>query len=241
MNDGSRADLLHDLTFSNYRRETFTLPVEVYQGSMEALKEIAHRLVEEEGRVEESSALEMVREVYRIVDRVGKSVEGFMSCRASCAACCRMMVGVTRGEGEILRDRVRSEPEGPRKERWLPLLAARSEDLHAVARKAPMADPEHPLSSLEDMLSTCEAYERLSVTCPFLGEDRLCQIYESRPLMCRICWTLTDPRDCDPGEGPPVKFRNGVFFRAFELVEMISRAGFGDGRRRPIPLWLTEE
>ena len=100
MNDGSRADLLHDLTFSNYRRETFTLPVEVYQGSMEALSEIAHRLVEEEGRVEESSALEMVREVYRIVDRVGKSVEGFMSCRASCAACCRMMVGVTRGEGD---------------------------------------------------------------------------------------------------------------------------------------------
>ena len=241
MNDGSRADLLHDLTFSNYRRETFTLPVEVYQDSMEALKEIADRLVEEEGRVEESSALEMVREVYRIVDRVGKSVEGFMSCRASCAACCRMMVGVTRGEGEILRERFSREPSGPQKERWRPLLAARSEDLRAVSRTAPMADPKHPLSSLEDMLATCEAYERLSVPCPFLGEDRLCQIYEARPLMCRICWTLTDPRDCDPGEGPPVKFRNGVFFRAFELVEMISRAGFGDGRRRPIPLWLTEE
>ena len=240
MNDGSRDDLVHDLTFSNYRRETFTLPVEVYLESMEALSAIAQRLVEGEGRVEEGYALEMVREVYRIVDRVGKSVEDFMSCRASCAACCRMMVGVTRGEGELLRERVHSEPEGPRKERWLPLLKARSGDLHAVARSAPMSDPEHPLSSLEDMLTTCEADERLSVTCPFLGEDRLCQIYESRPLMCRICWTLTDPRDCDPGEGPPVKFRNGVFFRAFELVEMISRAGFGDGRRRPIPLWLTE-
>ncbi|MGC8530189.1 MAG: YkgJ family cysteine cluster protein [Leptospirillia bacterium] len=241
MNDGSPADLVHDLTFSNYRKETFTLPVSVYRESMEALSKIANRVVEEGGRVEESSAREMVREVYRIVDRVGKSVESFMSCRASCAACCRMMVGVTRGEGEILRERFRSEAAGPRKDRWLPLLAARSEDLHAVSRLAPMVDPEHPLSSLEDMLATCEAYEELSVTCPFLGEDRLCQIYEERPLMCRICWTLTDPRDCDPGEGPPVKFRNGVFFRAFELVEMISRAGFGDGRRRPIPLWLTEE
>ena len=241
MNDGAPDDLLHDLTFSNFRKETFTLPVEVYLDSMEDLSAIARRLVEAGGKVKGSEALSMVREVYRIVDRVGKSVENFMSCRASCAACCRMMVGVTRGEGELLRERYRREPSGPVKDRWDPLLEARSNDLHSVSQTAPMADPDHPLSTLDDMLATCEAYEKLSVTCPFLGEDRLCQIYEERPLMCRICWTLTDPKDYDPGEGPPVKFRNGVFFRAFELVEMISHAGFGDGRRRPIPLWLTEE
>ena len=57
--------------------------------------------------------------------------------------------------------------------------------------------------------------------------------------MCRICWTLTDPRDCDPGEGPPVKFRNAVFFRAFDLAILLGKAGFGDDRHRPIPLWLT--
>ena len=230
--------LVRDLTYSNVRGETFTLSPSLYRESMEALGRIGERIGERKDRVSPGEALSMLREIYRIVDRVGESVSGHMSCSAGCAACCRMMVGVTRGEGEILRERVDREPEGERKDRWRTGLLARTGTLLSLEGSA---DPSRPLSTLSDMLATCEAYEGKGLFCPFLGADRLCEIYEDRPLMCRICWTLTDPRDCDPGEGPPVKFRNGVFFRAFELVEMISRAGFGDGRRRPIPLWLTEE
>ncbi|MDA8028530.1 MAG: YkgJ family cysteine cluster protein [Nitrospiraceae bacterium] len=228
--------LVRDLTYSNVRGETFTLSQSLYRESLEALGRIGERIGEGKNRVSPGEALSMLREIYRIVDRVGESVSGHMSCSAGCAACCRMMVGVTRGEGEILRERVDREPEGERKDRWRTGLLARTETLLSMEGSA---DPSRPLSTLSDMLATCEAYEGKGLFCPFLGADRLCEIYEDRPLMCRICWTLTDPRDCDPGEGPPVKFRNGVFFRAFDLVILLGKAGYSDPRHRPIPLWLT--
>ena len=228
--------LVRDLTYSNVRGETFTLFPSLYRDSLAALGRIEERIGEAKDRISPGEALSMLREIYRIVDRVGESVSGHMSCSAGCAVCCRMMVAVTRGEGEILRDRVDREPEGERKDRWRTGLLARTETLLSMEGSS---DPSRPLSTLSDMLATCEAYEGKGLFCPFLGADRLCEIYEDRPLMCRICWTLTDPRDCDPGEGPPVKFRNGVFFRAFDLVILLGKAGFGDPRHRPIPLWLT--
>jgi len=228
--------LVRDLTYSNVRGETFTLSPPLYRESLEALGRIGERIGEGKDRVSPGEALSMLREIYRIVDRVGESVSGHMSCSAGCAACCRMMVAVTRGEGEILRERVDREPEGERKDRWRTGLLARTGTLLSLEGSA---DPSRPLSTLSDMLATCEAYEGKGLFCPFLGADRLCEIYEDRPLMCRICWTLTDPRDCDPGEGPPVKFRNGVFFRAFDLVILLGKAGFSDPRHRPLPLWLT--
>lgn len=228
--------LVRDLTYSNVRGETFTLSPSLYRDSLAALGRIEERIGEAKDRISPGEALSMLREIYRIVDRVGESVSGHMSCSAGCAACCRMMVAVTRGEGEILRDRVDREPEGERKDRWRTGLLARTETLLSMEGSS---DPSRPLSTLADMLATCEAYEGKGLFCPFLGADRLCEIYEDRPLMCRICWTLTDPRDCDPGEGPPIKFRNGVFFRAFDLVILLGKAGFADPRHRPIPLWLT--
>ena len=106
--------LVHDLTFSNVKGETFTLSPPLYLGSLAELGRIGERIEEAGGRISRGEALSLVREIYRIVDRVGESVADHMSCRAGCAACCRMMVAVTRGEGEILRERIDREPEGRR-------------------------------------------------------------------------------------------------------------------------------
>jgi len=231
-------DLARELTWSNYRGETVTLDPVLYRESLEQLDGLEKRLEMAGGSLSPDEAVSMVRALYRVVDRVGEAVSEGMACRAGCAACCRMMVAVTRAEGEILRQRVDREPEGERKDRWREKLLSRT---RALLDLPGSAEPAHPLSRLDDLLATCEAYERKGLFCPFLGADRLCEIYEDRPLMCRMCWTLTDPKDCDPGEGPPVKFRNGVFFRAFALVQEIGKAGFGDIRHRPIPLWLTLE
>lgn len=233
MTDG---DLARELTWSNYRGETVTLDPGLYRESLDRLSGLEARLGESGGQITPIEAVSMIRTLYDVVDRVGRAVEEGMACRAGCAACCRMMVAVTRGEGEILRERVDLEPEGERKDRWREKLLERTEVLLGLEGSA---DPSRPFSRLDDLLATCEAYEKKNVFCPFLGTDRLCEIYEDRPLMCRMCWTLTDPRDCDPGEGPPVKFRNEVFFRAFDLVMRIGTSGFGDLRHRPIPLWLT--
>lgn len=233
MND---PDLAKALTYSNYRGETVVLSPDLFLEALAELDRIGDRLSQSGGTLSPEEALSHVRTIYRVVDRIGTSVEEGMACKAGCASCCRMMVAVTRGEGEILRERVAREPAGPRKTLWEEGLAARTETLLSLADAE-----ESPLSTLDALLATCVAYEKEFVFCPFLGPDRLCGIYEDRPLMCRICWTLTDPKDCDPGEGPPVKFRNEVFFRAFDLVHRIGAAGFGDGRHRPIPLWLTQE
>ena len=163
--------LVRDLTYSNVRGETFTLSSSLYRDSLAALGRIEERIGEAKDRISPGEALSMLREIYRIVDRVGESVSGHMSCSAGCAACCRMMVAVTRGEGEILRDRVDREPEGERKDRWRTGLLARTETLLSMEGSS---DPFRPLSTLSDMLATCEAYEGKGLFCPFLGADRLC-------------------------------------------------------------------
>ncbi|MHB1285732.1 MAG: YkgJ family cysteine cluster protein [Leptospirales bacterium] len=182
------------------------------------------------------TGLERLRQIFSIVDRVGDAVSSGMSCHSGCASCCRVIVATTRGESELLRERVRTHPESD-KVRWSEGILQRNDLLEELSRTR---NPPADLGRLEGLIDICEPYEKENQACPFLGPDRMCQVYEDRPLLCRICWVLTDPKDCEPGEGPPVKFRTAVFHRAHEIVGKISQHHFLDDRVSPIPYWFRD-
>ncbi|OOH82392.1 YkgJ family cysteine cluster protein [Leptospirillum ferriphilum] len=180
------------------------------------------------------SGKRFLRQIYEIVDRVGEGVAPGMSCHSGCSACCRVMVATTAGEASLIEDRM--EKSGPEKQVvWKTEIEKRNALLENLARRQ---TPPSDLTTFKGLLETCEMYERENQPCPFLGGDRLCQIYEDRPLLCRICWVLTDPADCLPDAGPPVKFRTRVFEKAHALCGLLSRRHFGDHRVSPIPFWF---
>lgn len=220
--------------FMNYRGEEVPLPdglIERLVGELETLERESVAAVPSR-----EAGLAFLQGIYRVVDRLGETIGPGMACSTGCSACCRVMVATTRVEADNLEERVRSAPLEQRKA-WEDKVSDRNTLLRSLASRC---SPEADLTSFEGLLATCEDYERANTPCPFLGEDNLCQVYESRPLLCRVCWVLTDPRDCDPGEGPPVKFRTAVFQKAHELVAKVSLRHFGDGRVSPIPYWFRD-
>lgn len=218
--------------FMNYRREEFHPPFALMEEMIARLESIEN----EGSRLPENPewAKKALRSIYALVDELGSQIASGMSCNAGCSACCRVMVSTSSVEAALMIDRLSVEPED-RKESWMEIVRDRNARLKELAAKiSPPAD----LSTFEGLLATCEDWEKENLPCPFLGEGNLCSIYEDRPLLCRVCWVLTDPEDCNPGAGPPVKFRTKVFEKAYFVVRDISRRHLKNGSVSPIPWWL---
>lgn len=60
-------------------------------------------------------------------------------------------------------------------------------------QKISASSPEYREAQLE--------YLKEGRPCAFLGDDGGCDIYEHRPISCRMYFSLTDPAWCDPGSG----------------------------------------
>lgn len=54
-----------------------------------------------------------------------------------------------------------------------------------------------------------------AIPCPFLDTDK-CAIYEGRPFVCRMTWSVSDPADCHPHHFGP---RTGIVPRAEEVED----------------------
>ena len=218
--------------FMNYRREELHPPFEL-------MDEILVRLdsIEREGNSLPENpewAKKALRSIYELVDTLGEKISSRMSCEAGCAACCRVMVSTSAIEASLIIDRLSEEPPA-RKDKWMEIVRDRNARLEDLSKKT---DPPADLSTFEGLLATCEDWERENLPCPFLGEGNLCSIYEERPLLCRVCWVLTDPEDCNPGAGPPVKFRTKVFEKAYFVVAALSGRHLNNKSVSPIPWWL---
>ncbi len=230
--DGPTLEIGHPV-FMNYRGEELVPPVKLLESLLERLEAIGRE--SEETTPDPRWAGIALRQIYEIVDELGEAIAAKMACNAGCSACCRVMVSTSAIEADLIRERLKKSPEQDRNQ-WSILSGERNKRLSALARQT---DPPQDLTTFEGLLATCEDWEKENLPCPFLGEGNLCAIYEDRPLLCRVCWVLTDPKDCDPGEGPPVKFRTKVFEKAYFVVAALSLRHLQNGAVSPIPWWIT--
>ena len=92
-------------------------------------------------------------------------------CGKGCAHCCRLWVGITRDEAEVLAGRVRAGTAHADPDR----MAAQAQWL------TPMAFVGKPAAE---------------AACVFLGADGACTVYEDRPAICRSLLVASDPELC---------------------------------------------
>jgi len=229
--EGPTLEIGHPV-FMNYRREELYPPFELMEEMIARLESIENECQSLPENPE--WAKKALRSIYSIVDALGEKIAPRMSCTAGCAACCRVMVSTSSIEASLIVDRLSEEPP-TRKDGWMEIVRERNARLSELASKT---DPPADLSTFDGLLATCEDWEKENLPCPFLGEGNLCAIYEDRPLLCRVCWVLTDPEDCNPGAGPPVKFRTKVFEKAYFVVAALSAAHLKNRSVSPIPWWL---
>lgn len=137
-----------------------------------------------------------VTELVPLVRRIGNQIQALeeqyvmtegktISCRAGCAACCRMLVPVSAPEAFALRDHVRSLP--PEKHQAvverIEASKQRLREAGLFERLASLGETTRPIGD-EEMDPVNRAYYALRMPCPFLDAER-CTIYEQRPSACR--------------------------------------------------------
>ncbi len=91
-------------------------------------------------------------------------------CGKGCSACCRMWVGITQDEAQLLAQRVR---EGV------------VIDSRRLALQAACPDPTSHFQLGPE-----------SARCVFLGRDGACRVHEDRPSACRLVLVASDPALC---------------------------------------------
>ena len=123
-------------------------------------------------------AQELHRRVDEALAKVAAMKPGVVAavrCGRGCAHCCRLWVGVTREEAELLARRV---AEGT-----------------AFADPARMA-AQGGWPTPADFIGK----PREEAACVFLGADGACTVYEDRPSICRAVLVTSDPEACRTGD-----------------------------------------
>jgi Fe-S-cluster containining protein len=155
-----------------------------------------------------------------------------ISCKAGCAACCRLMIPLNLFEAEALAAWIRSEPEAKQQE-----LALRFESALTSLANAGILDrivSEDWRVQSDSALKVVNDYFSAQVPCPFL-EDESCSIYPIRPLICREYLVTSPPEQCSDLATPITRVKLPLVLT--RVLDSIS-AELDANRRGWIPLVL---
>jgi Fe-S-cluster containining protein len=115
-----------------------------------------------------------------------------IQCRKGCSQCCSQIFRITKIDGWMISEHVRSLPE-PRKtelqqkareylsHHHLPLQGGEKEHTKGVFAEG-VLNTDHPGSPSHPSLKKEGSYD---TPCPALGTEGECTIYEARPVICR--------------------------------------------------------
>lgn len=118
-------------------------------------------------------------------DKVLSADAARISCRKGCSHCCEQFVMLTFPEAQLIAEK---HPDVVRAA--LPKLHAQEEQFVAMDGATALATDGPTRSAFYDR------WFQTRTKCPFLGEDNLCGIYESRPSGCRTYFVIDEPAKC---------------------------------------------
>lgn len=120
---------------------------------------------------------EVIRDLYRTLDEVAakRADIGKVTCRKGCTFCCYQLTTITIPEGLLIARVLMEKPD------WKSLLP-----------KLRQASKDHDYPGVGK-----NTHFRKQIPCVFLGEDRSCTVYDSRPSVCRFHQAITPPENCD--------------------------------------------
>jgi len=104
-----------------------------------------------------------------------------ITCEIKCADCCHALFDLTLIEAIYINHRFNEMFEGKKKEAIIAKSNRADRKTYMIKRKA-YKDKESGKNEVEILMEI--AAER--VRCPFLNEDDMCDLYECRPITCRL-------------------------------------------------------
>jgi len=104
-----------------------------------------------------------------------------VTCEIKCADCCHALFDLTLIEAIYINHRFNEMFEGKKKEAIIAKSNRADRKTYMIKRKA-YKDKESGKNEVEILMEI--AAER--VRCPFLNEDDMCDLYECRPITCRL-------------------------------------------------------
>jgi len=113
--------------------------------------------------------------------KVQKEFPECVTCEIKCADCCHALFDLTLIEAIYINHRFNEMFEGKQKEAIIEKSNRADRKIYMIKRKA-YKDKEAGKNEVEILMEI--AAER--VRCPFLNEDDMCDLYEYRPITCRL-------------------------------------------------------
>ena len=143
------------------------------------------------------------------------------SCAKGCAHCCYLLATITFSEGLLIAEEILQKKDW---KDWIPKLqaAAKRTDYQGISR-VNYFEKGHP--------------------CVFLGEDKLCQIYGSRPACCRYHVVGSPPEHCSYLAPPSTKTMTldlrGLEEKVWELsMAVVTQLHIQEMMVGPLPLMV---
>jgi Fe-S-cluster containining protein len=113
--------------------------------------------------------------------KVQKEFSECITCKIKCADCCHALFDLTLIEAMYINHRFNEMFEGKKKEAIIEKSNRADRKTYMIKRKA-FKDKEAGKNEVEILMEI--AAER--VRCPLLNEDDICDLYEYRPITCRL-------------------------------------------------------
>jgi len=161
-----------------------------------------------------------IRRAYEKADKYVEQVRGDfeITCSEGCAHCCKQLVMCTLPEALLAVDSLRQDVW-----RWNDLKSRLDEQVRWLMS---------PFSSVERWFLTQRP-------CVFLRNDR-CEVYENRPIMCRIQLVVSNPEECRPPISKTVRKLNldGLVRPIYETGKDAMRSAGMDVYLLPMPVSL---
>ncbi len=124
---------------------------------------------------------ELVRQADEVFERVQKEHPECVTCKIRCADCCHALFDLSLIEAIYINYQFKTTIEGKEKSRLVERANRADRKTHMIKRHA--YNSKKAGKSETDILKDIAA-ER--VRCPLLNDDEMCDLYEYRPITCRL-------------------------------------------------------
>ena len=125
--------------------------------------------------------LKLVKQADELFERIEKEHPECVTCKIKCADCCHALFDLTLIEAMYINNQLKKIITGKEKSRILEKANRADRKTHMIKKQAYKSKKA---GKDETQILMDIAAER--VRCPLLNEDDLCELYEYRPITCRL-------------------------------------------------------
>lgn len=164
---------------------------------------------------------ELVKQVELAFEKIKAEYDTCVKCKVGCSDCCHALFDLTLIEALYIKSKFDTAFEDQAREILLEKANRADRDIHKIKRKA---HKEHAEGRSEQEI--LEEMSEKRVRCPLLNEQEQCDMYDHRPITCRIYGIPTqigDKAHCcrlsgfEPGKSYPTVKIDQIHQRLYQI------------------------